>query len=101
MLLGAIPWDFDLVAPRVADLSDYLKAEVINAGDMAHRRLRRVTFCARTVSNILNHFTPGALLVTPGDRSDVLVAACLSAMNGTKLGAILLTDVAEARGNTP
>ncbi|BBN81375.1 phosphate acetyltransferase [Pseudoalteromonas sp. A25] len=91
MLLGSIPWDFDLVAPRVIDLSNYLKAEIINAGDMEHRRLRRVTFCARTVSNILNHFTPGALLVTPGDRSDVLVAACLSAMNGTKIGAILLT----------
>ena len=91
MLLGAIPWDFDLVAPRVADLSKYLKAKIINEGDMAHRRLRRGTFCARTVSNILNYFTPGALLVTPGDRSDVLVAACLSAMNGTKLGAILLT----------
>lgn len=91
MQLGAIPWDFDLVAPRVQDLSAYLNAEVINEGDMAHRRLRRVTFCARTVSNILNHFTPGALLVTPGDRSDILVAACLSAMNGTKLGAILLT----------
>ncbi|PAY00980.1 phosphate acetyltransferase [Pseudoalteromonas sp. HM-SA03] len=90
-LLGAIPWDFDLVAPRVIDLSNYLKAEIINAGDMEHRRLRRVTFCARTVSNILNHFTPGALLVTPGDRSDILVAACLSAMNGTKIGAILLT----------
>ncbi|MEI5638386.1 MULTISPECIES: phosphate acetyltransferase [unclassified Pseudoalteromonas] len=90
-LLGSIPWDFDLVAPRVIDLSNYLKAEVINAGDMEHRRLRRVTFCARTVSNILNHFTPGALLVTPGDRSDILVAACLSAMNGTKIGAILLT----------
>ncbi|CCQ12150.1 Phosphate acetyltransferase [Pseudoalteromonas luteoviolacea B = ATCC 29581] len=91
LLLGMIPWEFDLVAPRVRDLCDYLGAEVINAGDMAHRRLRRVTFCARTVSNILNHFTPGALLVTPGDRSDVLVAACLSAMNGVKLGAILLT----------
>jgi phosphate acetyltransferase len=90
-LLGSIPWDFDLVAPRVRDLCEYLKAEVINEGDMAHRRLRRVTFCARTVSNILSHFTPGALLVTPGDRSDVLVAACLSAMNGTKIGAILLT----------
>ena len=90
-LLGSIPWDFELVAPRVIDLSNYLKAEVINAGDMEHRRLRRVTFCARTVSNILNHFTPGALLVTPGDRSDILVAACLSAMNGTKIGAILLT----------
>ncbi|WP_462151532.1 phosphate acetyltransferase [Pseudoalteromonas xiamenensis] len=91
MLLGMIPWEFDLVAPRVKDLSAYLNAEIINEGDMAHRRLRRVTFCARTVSNILNHFTPGALIVTPGDRSDVLVAACLSAMNGVKLGAILLT----------
>ena len=58
---------------------------------MAHRRLRHVTFCARTVSNILNHFTPGVLLVAADDRSDVLVAACLSAMNGTKIGAILLT----------
>jgi len=91
MLLGAIPWDFELVAPRVKDLSAYLKATIINEGDMVHRRLRRITFCARTVSNILNYFTPGALLVTPGDRSDILVAACLSAMNGTKLGAILLT----------
>ncbi|WP_404340324.1 phosphate acetyltransferase [Pseudoalteromonas mariniglutinosa] len=90
-LLGSIPWDFDLVAPRVKDLCAYLKAEVINEGDIAHRRLRHVTFCARTVSNILSHFTPGVLLVTPGDRSDVLVAACLSAMNGTKIGAILLT----------
>ncbi len=90
-LLGMVPWDFDLVAPRVIDLAHYLKADVINPGDMQHRRLRRITFCARTVSNILNHITPGVLLVTPGDRSDVLVAACLSAMNGTKLGAILLT----------
>ncbi|MCL4169515.1 UNVERIFIED_CONTAM: hypothetical protein GTU68_027692, partial [Idotea baltica] len=49
------------------------------------------TFCARTVGNILGRVRPGVLLVTPGDRSDVLVAAALAAMNGTKLGAILLT----------
>ncbi|MCV5785410.1 DRTGG domain-containing protein, partial [Escherichia coli] len=30
-------------------------------------------------------------LVTSGDRSDVIVSACLSAMNGVKLGALLLT----------
>lgn len=90
-LIGAIPWDFDLVAPRVIDLVHYLDAAVINEGDLQHRRLRSVTFCARTVSNILSHFKPGVLLVTPGDRSDVLVAACLSVMNGTKIGAMLLT----------
>lgn len=90
-LLGSVPWNFDLVAPRVMDLVKYLDAEIINEGDLEHRRLRRVAFCARTVSNMLSHFTPGILLVTPGDRTDILVAACLSAMNGTKLGAILLT----------
>lgn len=90
-LLGSVPWDFDLIAPRGIDLAHYLDAKVINQGDLIHRRLRRVTFCARTVSNILNHIVPGVLLVTPGDRSDVLVAGCLSAMNGTKIGAILLT----------
>lgn len=90
-LLGSVPWDFELLAPRAIDVAKDIKATVIHQGDLMHRRLRRVTFCARTVSNLLNHITPGVLLVTPGDRSDVLVAGCLSAMNGTKIGAILLT----------
>ena len=90
-LLGSIPWEFDLIAPRVKDLVNDLGAIVISAGDMEHRRLRSVTFCARTVANVLNHVKPGVLLVTPGDRSDVIVAAALAAMNGTKIGALLLT----------
>lgn len=90
-LLGCIPWNPDLIAPRVKDLAQFLNAEVLNAGDMEFRRLRSITVCARTVGNILGRVRPGVLLVTPGDRSDVLVAASLAAMNGTKLGAILLT----------
>lgn len=90
-LLGAVPWNADLIAPRVKDLAEYMDAKVINEGDIEFRRLRSITVCARTVGNILGRVRPGVLLVTPGDRSDVLVAASLSAMNGTKLGAILLT----------
>ncbi|WP_239515633.1 DRTGG domain-containing protein, partial [Klebsiella pneumoniae] len=36
-------------------------------------------------------FRPGSLLVTSADRQDVLVSACLAAMNGVEIGAILLT----------
>ncbi len=90
-LLGVVPWHFDLVAPRVQDLAKHINANVLNEGDFEHRRLRSINFCARTVSNMLSHFTPNTLLVTAGDRSDVIIAACLSAMNGTKIGAILLT----------
>ncbi|XPE60204.1 DRTGG domain-containing protein [Shigella flexneri] len=34
---------------------------------------------------MLEHFRAGSLLVTSADRPDVLVAACLAAMNGVEL----------------
>ncbi|RCU52844.1 MULTISPECIES: phosphate acetyltransferase [Corallincola] len=90
-LLGCIPWTYDLIAPRVKDLADHLNAEVINEGELAGRRLRSVTFCARSVPNMISHFKPGSLLVTSADRPDVIVSACLAAMNGVEIGALLLT----------
>ncbi|AWB68224.1 phosphate acetyltransferase [Saccharobesus litoralis] len=90
-ILATIGWQFDLVAPRVKDLLASLPVEVLNQGDMEYRRLRSINFCARTVANMVTHFNANTLLVTPGDRNDVIVAACLAAMNGTKIGAILLT----------
>jgi phosphate acetyltransferase len=44
---------------------------------------------------MLEHFRAGSLLVTSADRPDVLVAACLAAMNGVEIGAILLTGAYE------
>ena len=89
--VGAIPWNEDLVAPRAKDLSRYLNARIINQGDLEYRRLRSVNFCARSVANIVDSFKPSALIVTPGDRSDVIMAVCLSVMNGMKIGGLLLT----------
>lgn len=90
-LLGCIPWNYDLVAPRVRDLAAHLSAKIVNEGDIDTRRLRSVTFCARSITNMIEHFRPGSLLVTSADRQDVIVAACLSAMNGVEIGALLLT----------
>ena len=91
-LLGTIQWEIDLIAPRVSDISDYLEAKVINIGDMEHRRFRSVAFCARSVSNLVSYLVPGRLIVTPGDRTDIIIATCLSALNGTKLGGLILTN---------
>ncbi|KGJ87397.1 phosphate acetyltransferase [Colwellia psychrerythraea] len=91
-LLGTIMWDIDLIAPRICDISNYLGAKVLNEGAMAHRRFRSVAFCARTVSNLVSYLVPGRLIVTPGDRTDIIIATCLSALNGTKLGGLILTN---------
>ncbi len=90
-ILGQVPYNVDLVAPRASDLAKHLQAMILNAGEMNVRRLRKVTFCARSLPNMVTHLKAGSLLVTSGDRSDVIVSACLAAMNGVKIGALLLT----------
>lgn len=91
-LLGSVSWEMDLIAPRIIDVSNYLGAKIISAGEMEHRRFRSVAFCARGVSNIVSYLVPGRLIVTPGDRTDIIIATCLSALNGTKLGGLILTN---------
>jgi len=90
-VLGCVPWSFDLIATRAIDMCHHLDARIINEGEIQTRRVKSVTFCARSIPHMLEHFRPGSLLVTSADRPDVLVAACLAAMNGIEIGAILLT----------
>lgn len=90
-VLGCVPWSFELIATRAIDMCRHLNARIINEGDIQTRRVKSVTFCARSLPHMLEHFRPGSLLVTSADRPDVLVAACLAAMNGVEIGAILLT----------
>ncbi|WEA07019.1 phosphate acetyltransferase [Pantoea dispersa] len=90
-VLGCVPWSFDLIATRAIDMCRHLNAEIINEGEIHTRRVKSVTFCARSIPHMLEHFRPGSLLVTSADRPDVLVAACLAAMNGIEIGAVLLT----------
>nr|WP_010130355.1 phosphate acetyltransferase [Microbulbifer agarilyticus] len=90
-IIGCIPWNADLVEPRAKDLAEHFQAEIINYGELDIRRLRSVTFCSRSLGNMIYRFEPGSMLVTSGDRPDVIVAACLAAMNGIKIGCLLLT----------
>ncbi|MCG7499552.1 phosphate acetyltransferase [Vibrio sp. Of7-15] len=90
-VLGCVPWSIDLIATRAIDMAKHLNAEVINEGEMNTRRIKSITFCARSIPHMIEHFKPGSLLVTSADRPDVIVAACLAAMNGIEIGAMLLT----------
>ncbi|EEZ00457.1 phosphate acetyltransferase [Vibrio sp. RC586] len=90
-VLGCVPWSIDLIATRAIDMAKHLKAEVVNQGDINTRRIKSITFCARSIPHMIEHFKPGSLLVTSADRPDVIVAAALAAMNGVEIGAVLLT----------
>jgi len=89
--LGAVPWEPELVSPRVLDVARQLEAKVLNDGDMARRRVRDVAVVARTVDNMTHRLGPGALIVTPGDRSDIVLAVSMAARNGVPIAGLVLT----------
>ncbi|QBQ62763.1 phosphate acetyltransferase [Actinobacillus indolicus] len=90
-LLACVAWKSDLIATRAIDLAKHLGAAIINEGEVQKRRIRSVTFCARSLPNMVDHFKAGSLLVASADRPDVVVAAALAAMNGVEIAALLLT----------
>ena len=90
-LLGAVPYDPLMVSPRTLDVAVHLGAEVLNEGELRSRRVVDVSLVARTVANMTHRLRPDALLVTPADRDDVILAVCMAALNGVPLAGLLLT----------
>jgi phosphate acetyltransferase len=90
-LLGCIPENAALRRYRVQDVIEPIQAQVLREGDLAHRRVNSVHLLARTVPNLLNTFQPGALLLTPADRVDILMAVALASSRGIQLAGLVLT----------
>lgn len=90
-LVGCIPKSASLLSYRTLDVARHLNAGVMVKGDMENRRVTAVKMVARTVANLFDTFTPGALLLTPADRDDVLMATSLAAIKGIPIAGLILT----------
>ncbi|TBR38153.1 phosphate acetyltransferase [Marinomonas agarivorans] len=90
-LLGQVPTAEELTYPRVRDVADFLNAKIVNAGEIDKRRVQSFTLCARGVENALPALRPGVLVFTPGDRTDIIMATAIAALNDTKIAALVLT----------
>ena len=89
-VIPAVP---TLGAPTVAEVAAALGATVVT-GDSAAlgRDVLGYVVGAAQVPHVLAHLTPGALLITPGDRSDLLVATAAAQVAGvTSAAGIVLT----------
>jgi phosphate acetyltransferase len=92
--IGAALHRPELMRLRVLDLVHELKPRIINEGDLS-RRIKSVAVFAQAVPGGLHVLSDGALVVVPGDRHDVIMAACLASVNGTRLAALVLSAGAE------
>lgn len=89
--IAIVPCNSDLMAPRVTDIGDALRAQVLFPGEARTRRVKDVAVCAMTVGNALRGMKPGTLVITPGDRNDILLAAAMTVQSGTPLAGVVLT----------
>jgi len=90
-VIGMIPENAELMACRTVDIARHLGAEVLFEGDMSIRRVKHITLVARTVANAAEFMRAGSIIVTPGDRDDIVLLAALAAANGIPISGLVLT----------
>lgn len=90
-LIGCIPFEPDLQAPRTLDVANYLNAHFLYPGEISRRRVRSIVVTMRTVPNMVHLLRPGALIITAGDREDIVMATSIAVMNGVPIAGLLLT----------
>lgn len=94
-LIGLVPAKPELGHTRVSDAIQQLHGTVLQPGEIDRRRIRKITLCARTVGNTLGGLTAGTLVVTPSDRSDIVLACAVAATKSIRLAGLILTGETE------
>jgi len=92
-LVYVIPNDENLGNPSVGEVARLLNAEILYGETSLTRHVRSFTIAAMQLRNLLERIDYGSLIITPGDRSDV-VLACLAAvqsMTMPNISGIMLT----------
>jgi BioD-like phosphotransacetylase family protein len=94
-ILGVLPFLGELRRPILAQVARDLGGEFLSGESLGRRRIRSIAIGAMTAARMKRQLEPGGLLITPGDREDLLLAAMEFQGEGTgeaKLAGILLTD---------
>jgi len=92
-LLGVLPHRHLLSSPTMESIQEDLKAERLNQGGRANTLVDNVIIGAMGAQNAITHFKRGCLVITPGDREDVVKAAAVAAADpNQQLAGIILTE---------
>jgi BioD-like phosphotransacetylase family protein len=74
-LLGTIPAEPLLANATLGQIRQTIRGVFINAKEKARRRVKKVIIGAMNSTHVMEYFQPGTLVITPGDRDDVILAA--------------------------
>ena len=90
-LICAAPDDPELSSPRLIDVAENLGFAVERPGNIEYSRVREIIIASRAADKLVERLRPGTLIVTPGDRSDLVLAAAFARAGGMPIAGLLLT----------
>jgi phosphate acetyltransferase len=93
IMLTVIPMENGLQSPTMKEISDALNGNVLFGEDLMSNQVDNFVTGAMMLPNFLNHIKENVLIVTPGDRGDIIIGA-LQANQSTsypKVAGIVLT----------
>ena len=74
-LLGIIPERKVLLSPNLSQIIHRINGQRLNGqGKFENQRIENIVIGAMTASRIFDAITPQTLLITPGDREDIIMA---------------------------
>lgn len=93
ILLAVIPQIIELKSPTMLEVKNHLDAKVMFGEEHLNNRADHFIFGAMQVPNFLNHIKKNVLVVTPGDRSDIVLATLQAdiSQNYPKIAGIVVT----------
>jgi len=94
-LLGVLPRLEELENPTLSQICTQLEARFINGEQNRDRPVAKVIIGAMSSRHAMDYFKPGTLVITPGDREDLILAALSSSAlvsPGEGLAGIILSD---------
>ena len=96
--LYVIPENKSLGCPTIDDVKRWLGAEVLYGKPSMLNLVDNYLVAAMQISNFLTYIKEGSLIITPGDRSDIIIASLASRISSAypNIAGIILTGGIEA-----
>ncbi len=97
LVVSVIPENIVLQSPTLKELVSHLDAKVLYGQDQLERQAYRYSVAAMQLQNYLPHITENCVVVTPGDRGDIILCALQAhqSQNYPAISGIILTTAFE------
>ena len=101
LLVYVIPENEALGKPTIADVKRWLDADVLYGHSGLQALVDNYVIAAMQIGNFLEYIKPGSLIITPGDRSDIILSSLASRLSSSypDISGIVLTGGLDVSSN--